>query len=289
MKKTLVLLLALSLCLPSYAQQNEYLGSRNFVGVGLGDINGTLINVMPSNTISIQFGAGQFLPKGGTAFHLHLQTLLPLGLNNNRLLLGMGILTNSGDDFIAYTFRAGFQYQFGIGPFFLQSAWRPWIEPNGNVNWLAGGLGLLYAFKPNKKRKAWENNALNNFYTTAIGAKVGINSGMSVKFFTTPRTAITLDTDYHFLSRQVAISACYSYNQPFGESGLFGYLGVGGGYGFSVNDNWILKGFLVPQLGLEYNFFGKPFHIAFQWEPRFAADAGLESISTASLIFRHHL
>jgi hypothetical protein len=122
----------------------------------------------------------------------------------------------------------------------------------------------------------WAGNAQN--YKTGIGLRGGFESGLTIKHFTSQRSA------YEFLLssrwRGFNITGLYEMHyQAFSTERLKWFIGFGGHIGFwngdYTHDYWGTQGRsytvvgLDGILGLEYSFTEVPFSLSLDWKPAF--------------------
>lgn len=273
-------------------QSNKYAKSRNFLGVTAGNILGAKARLYIHPRVALDMKAGRFSETETLCSNYAILGNVPVGrFRNNQVYAGLGYWNSSAANFSAFNAQLGYRFQLGEGPFFLNGTWSPWVELDGRVNTAAGALSFSYAFlgagsAKSLNRKAYKNS-LNGYYSIAFGLKTGLTNGISLRAFTSPRTAMNLDLDYSIFGETYNFNTVFTYSIPFLDSGLSTYLGVGGGYHLfneAQEMEWYIGGHLSGTLGFEYNFFDLPISIGIQWEPRLADYYGLNLLEGAALI-----
>jgi hypothetical protein len=131
-------------------------------------------------------------------------------------------------------------------------------------------------------------------YKTGIGARLGFDQGLTIKHFTSQKSALEFLLATRW--RGFEITGLYEvHNQAFNTERLKWYIGFGGHVGFWNGDN--TRGWGDPGvnytvigvdgiLGLEYSFSEVPINIGLDWKPAynfsgfsgFWADGGALSI-----------
>lgn len=292
----LVLCIALFMAVTSLqGQGNKYAQSRNFLGVTGGSILGAKARLYIHPRVAIDMKAGEFLETGTLCSNYAILGNVPVGqFRNNQVYAGAGYWNSSASGFAAFNAQLGYRFQLGEGPFFLNGTWSPWVELDGRVNPAAGAVSLSFAFlgegaTRGLNRKAYRNS-INGYYSIAFGLKTGLTNGISLRAFTSPRTAMNLDLDYSIFGETYNFNTVFTYSIPISEIGLSTYLGIGGGYHVleqqpAIDEmGWYVGGHLAATWGFEYNFFDWPISIGIQWEPRLADYFGLNLLEGGALI-----
>lgn len=288
------LLLLLTSSSAAFAQGNKYAGSRNFLGITGGNIIGAKARLYIHPRVAIDMKAGRFLETQTLCSNYAILANIPVGrFENNQVYGGLGYWNSSAAGFAALNVQLGYRLHL-TGPLFMNTTWSPWVEFDGTVNPLAGALSLSYAFlgegaAKNLSRKAYRNS-INGYYSIAFGIKTGLTNGISLRAFTSPRTAMNLDLDYSIFGESYNFNTVFTYSFPISESGLSTYLGIGGGYHLFNQQpdvgsmDWYVGGHLCGTLGFEYNFFDWPISLGIQWEPRMADYFGLNLLEGGVLL-----
>lgn len=292
MRLYLIFLLLFLLLGPSVsAQQNEYQDSRSFIGVSAGTLTGIDGRLYINDHWFSCFHAGYFGEKETLGGSISLGYAWTVGLfQRNQVYTSLGYLSSTDINFITPVAKLGYRLQFGQSPLFLHTEWKPWLDQGAVFRPLAGQVALSYAFKRSSRRNKRE--AMNGFYNTAVGIKIGSLLGFSMRTFTTPRGAIQLELDYDPIKTASSFSVTYGYNQPIGQIGIFTYANLGGGYQVSqrrdINGERFaeLDGFLAFIAGIEYNIFALPLQVGVQWEPRYGLEQGLR-LELGSFVLRY--
>lgn len=303
-----VYLLLLSLLLPftEHLQAQNNLASDYHIGLQVGTVTGLDLQYYATPNLVFNVTTGYLMEKNALSNRISIDFNLPLGAyQRDALYTGLGYSLNShlgavedvgdphnhaphGEDelllgneltFLALQFKLGYRHAFGDGPFGIGLEWQPWADGFDHVHWMSGGLSFQYGFKASKKSRSWHREALNGYYTRAIGLIVGIHNGISFKNFISPRVAFHLQVYHRSFGESFNFAALASYNQPLGR-GLFLVGGLGAGYHLieaRINEPFIIDSQIQGLLGFEYNFFGKPFSIGLQWMPHYSPNPGFEA------------
>ncbi|MDD3789283.1 MAG: hypothetical protein PHO94_11410 [Petrimonas sp.] len=109
-------------------------------------------------------------------------------------------------------------------------------------------------------------------YRTGFGVRLGYDSGLTLKHFISPASA--LDGILSFSPNYFQLTGLYEYQQPIaGAPGLDWFVGLGAHLG-AINKNkdqyssaLLLGGDLIA--GLEYAFPTAPFTVGLDWKPSF--------------------
>lgn len=274
------------------AQQNEFQDSRNFITVSAGTLTGMDGRIHLNDYWFACFNAGYFRRKGALGGSMSLSYTWPVGLfQKNRMYTGLGYLSHTSTNFIGPLAKLGYRLQFGQSPIFLYAEWQPWVDDGVIFRPTGGQLALAFAFKRADSRRRREKPH-NGFYDTALGVKFGTVSGLSMRLFTAPQSAIQMELDYNLIDQTSSFSISYGYSQSLGIVGFFAYANIGGGYQLGFNRTTAgeteleVDGLVVFIAGLEYNIFGLPFQVALQWEPRYGVEQGFNP-ALASLALRY--
>ena len=108
-------------------------------------------------------------------------------------------------------------------------------------------------------------------YKTAFGARLGYDSGITLKHFFAPASAF--EGILSASSKHFQLTGLYEYQQPLpGAPGLDWYVGLGAHIGNVYwnkyeGDRFFIGGDLIA--GLEYVFPTAPFAISLDWKPSF--------------------
>ena len=108
-------------------------------------------------------------------------------------------------------------------------------------------------------------------YKTAFGARIGYDSGITLKHFFAPASAFEgiLSASPHYFQ----LTGLYEYQQPLpGAPGLDWYVGLGAHIGNVYHKDHHDGSFLLGAdllAGLEYAFPTAPFAISLDWKPSF--------------------
>lgn len=109
-------------------------------------------------------------------------------------------------------------------------------------------------------------------YTTGFGVRLGYDSGLTLKHFISPSSA--LEGILSASPRYFQLTGLYEYQQPFpGATNLDWLLGLGAHLGNIYDKNYkgdnklLVGGDLIA--GLEYTFPTAPFSVQLDWKPAF--------------------
>lgn len=108
-------------------------------------------------------------------------------------------------------------------------------------------------------------------YTTAVGARLGYDNGITLKHFFAPASAF--EGLLSVSPRYFQLTGIYEYQQPLpGAPGLDWYVGLGAHLGNVYYKNYDGGRFLLGADligGLEYAFPTAPFVVSLDWKPSF--------------------
>lgn len=313
MKKRLYLslLLLLGFSTTIFGQRLE---SRYHLGIHAGSIEGLDVRYFATRHLAFDVAVGYFPEGKALSSQIFLEGHLPLDVYGRKgLYAGLGYSLNSrfsdelavhdhGDNavatpvtaenrtFLSLHSKIGYRQTFENSPFSISLDWQPWMDGIDHFHLMGGSLSLQYGFRSSRKSRTWRREALNGYYTRAIGLMLGMHNGITFKNFISPRVALQFQAYHRSFGETFNVAAFFSYNQPLGM-GLFLVGGLGGGYHLveaKLHEDFSIHSHYQGLLGLEYNFFGQPFTVGVQWMPHYSALLGVD-IFEATLAVRYTL
>ncbi|MCX6189639.1 MAG: hypothetical protein NTW54_08580 [Bacteroidetes bacterium] len=111
-------------------------------------------------------------------------------------------------------------------------------------------------------------------YNTALGLRLGLSNGLTIKHFISSKSALEVIAASRW--KGANLTALYEINKTLSGSSFSWYYGVGGHFGywrgnnvspwFHTGDNYTVIG-IDGIVGLEYNFSETPFNVSLDYKP----------------------